>query len=517
MRPKYILYYILMTVLNILPFIPLSIKGILGFAFIIISCVHYGYREGLYTASLWVVLGFINFMLDINVDYKYGIVDMLLGTLLYYVTAFFFGRTTDALKTKNRELTVEVDKRKATEEELKEKLNMLQGLMDTIPAPIFFKDMELRYTGCNHEFERVLGISEGEILGKSVYDLFEKDLADAYSQKDLELLENMGNQKYEGEARNSQGILKEFIFNKAILKSCSGQPTGIIGVVTDITERREQERLKKSIHDIMEYDKAQTEFFSNISHELRTPLNVILGSIQLMEIYTKDEVYAGNKDKVVKSTAVMKQNCYRLLRLVNNLIDITRIDSRALELQLKNHNIISVVEEITLSVSDYIENKGIKLVFDTDVEEKILACDDDKIERIILNLLSNAIKYTPEGGTISVAVLDRGNGIQVKISDTGIGIPADKQGEIFQRFCQISETFTRQREGSGIGLNLVKSLVELHGGSITVQSCEGEGSTFTIELPVVLVSDEYICSKPLVKQAHVERINVEFSDIYCVS
>ncbi|AOY77505.1 sensor histidine kinase [Clostridium formicaceticum] len=259
----------------------------------------------------------------------------------------------------------------------------------------------------------------------------------------------------------------------------------------------------------------KTEFFSNISHELRTPLNVILGSVQLIETYSKDSAYCENQGRVIKNVTIMKQNCYRLLRLVNNLIDITKIDALAFEVHLKNCDIVRIVEEITLSVSNYIENKGIHLIFDTDIEEKIVACDDEKIERIMLNLLSNAVKFTPKEGTILVNIHHDKDHLYIDVKDSGKGIPPEKLQEVFERLCQVTDLFSRHHEGSGIGLSLVKALVEMHGGKISAESELEKGSTFTIQLPTRVVEENWQLNPPA-KQDHVERINVEFSDIYSV-
>lgn len=524
MSMAYLSFYVLMTFINILPFIPMSIKGILGLVFIIISCVKLSYKDGLLTATLWIVFGFINFFLGINVDYKHGMIDMILGSALYYSAAYYFGVSTEALRQKNNELSLEIGRRENAEKELKEKLTLLQSLMDTIPSPIFFKDLNCRYIGCNRAFESSIGIRNEDLVGKSVYDITDAELASTFDKMDIELLENSGNQVYETVVEFADGSLRNAIFNKAVFTDGIGNPMGIVGVMTDITDKKESERLKQGIiekkriiDEMLEYDKVKTEFFANISHELRTPLNVILGSVQLFDIYTKDEMYNKSQDKVIRNTAIMKQNCYRLLRLVNNLIDITRIDAQSFEIHLKNCNIVSIVEEITLSVSEYVANKGIELVFDTDTEEKIIACDEDKIERIILNLLSNAVKFTPSGGNISVSIYDKGNTICIMVCDNGIGIPADKEEEIFQRFCQINDMLTRQHEGSGIGLNLVKSLVEMHGGTITVESELGEGTTFAVCLPVRAVEEGATQYKASGKQAHVERVSIEFSDIYLIN
>ncbi|KUO75290.1 MAG: histidine kinase [Clostridia bacterium BRH_c25] len=258
----------------------------------------------------------------------------------------------------------------------------------------------------------------------------------------------------------------------------------------------------------------KTEFFSNISHELKTPLNVILATIQLLKSQ-KNQAYLGMKEN--KYLKIMQQNCYRLLRLVNNLIDITKIDSNYYEIRLQNYDIISLVEGITMSVAEYAMDKGITILFDTNTEEKVMSCDPDQIERIILNLLSNAIKFTPKGGNIWVTIFDQGEKIEIAIKDTGIGIPRDKQECIFNRFQQVDKSLARQSEGSGIGLSLVKALVEKHNGKITLNSELDKGSEFIIEIPCnILIGLE---SKSSIQQNHsdhnyVERISVEFSDIY---
>jgi len=288
-------------------------------------------------------------------------------------------------------------------------------------------------------------------------------------------------------------------------------------LIKDKQLEESEEKYKKSkelLNNTLEYDKMKTEFFSNISHELKTPLNVILATIQLLKSQ-KNQAYLGMKEN--KYLKIMQQNCYRLLRLVNNLIDITKIDSNYYEIRLQNYDIISLVEGITMSVAEYAMDKGITILFDTNTEEKVMSCDPDQIERIILNLLSNAIKFTPKGGNIWVTIFDQGEKIEIAIKDTGIGIPRDKQECIFNRFQQVDKSLARQSEGSGIGLSLVKALVEKHNGKITLNSELDKGSEFIIEIPCnILIGLE---SKSSIQQNHsdhnyVERISVEFSDIY---
>jgi signal transduction histidine kinase len=195
-------------------------------------------------------------------------------------------------------------------------------------------------------------------------------------------------------------------------------------------------------------------------------------------------------DKLNKYLSIMKQNSYRLIKLINNLIDISKIDAGYYKINLCNCNIVSVVEEITMSVAEYIQDKGMKLIFDTDTEEKIIACDPEKIERIILNLLSNAVKFTDAGGSIYVSVNAGTDKVKVSVRDTGICIPGEKLEKIFERFVQVDKSLSRNHEGSGIGLSLVKSLVEMHGGNIKAFSKIGLGSEFVFELPAEKLINE---------------------------
>ncbi|NFH88154.1 PAS domain S-box protein [Clostridium botulinum] len=293
-----------------------------------------------------------------------------------------------------------------------------------------------------------------------------------------------------------------------------GMPT-IFSILHDVTSKIQVEKfeqdVKKNIellNESREYNKLITEFLSNISHELKTPLNVIFTAVQLLGFYEKDVDYE-KQDKYLK---LIKQNCYRLMKLINNLLDTTKLDSGYLKLNLVNYNIVNLIEEITLSVTSYAESKGINIIFDTNVEEKIIAVDTDKIERIILNLLSNSIKFTNPGGNIFVNVKDCGENVYVHVKDTGVGIPSDKLESIFERFFQVDKTLKKNKEGTGIGLHLVKSFVEMHNGTVHIKSELGQGTEFIIKLPAV-VCEEQIKSKNIVYEANIERINMEFSDI----
>lgn len=282
-------------------------------------------------------------------------------------------------------------------------------------------------------------------------------------------------------------------------------------------ELKESEEKTSLLQETLEYDRLKTEFFSNISHELKTPINVIFSAVQItnsmlsqIEILDND-----SKNKTKKYLNIMRQNCFRLIRLVNNLLDITKIDSGYFKIDLVNCDIVKVVEDITLSVVEYVESTGIELIFDTDIEEKILACDPDKIERIILNLLSNAVKFTKPGGKIFVNILDKGESIIISVKDTGIGIPKENQRQIFERFIQGDKSLSKQSEGSGIGLALVNSIVEMHEGNIHVNSELAKGAEFIIELPLKILSENIEVENNIYSQNdNIEKVKIEFSDVY---
>lgn len=288
------------------------------------------------------------------------------------------------------------------------------------------------------------------------------------------------------------------------VKNAKEKTEGIILILQDHTEGMLLSQEK-------EYNKLKTEFFANVSHEFRTPLSVIHAAVQLLQLNTQSENMEKLRSSVEKTTITIRQNINRLTRLIDNIIDATKADSGFIQLQLCNYNVIHIIEEATLSVAELAKSKGLTLEFDTEVEEKIIACDADKIERIILNLLSNSVKFTESGGSIYVKIYDGEENLGIVVKDTGIGIPVEQQKMVFERFRQIEKPAVRNHQGSGIGLYLVKSLIELHGGKINLQSDPGTGSEFMIQLPVKKLKEETTISGEIF---NTKKAEIEFSDIY---
>ena len=366
----------------------------------------------------------------------------------------------------------------------------------------------------NDGWNNVLGYTSNELINQNWYDIIHEN--------DIDMLKSLINNCILSESISE--VCTRVIDNNHNIKwihwifSYIQEENIIIITGRDITEEKRLEVEKKLMEEALQVESVKNEFFANISHEFKTPLNIILASLQVInQNLNNNNITIANDFDFNKYTASIKQNSYRLLRLANNLIDITKIDTGLYEIHKKNCNIISIIEDITLSIAQYVNYKNIDLLFDTTIEELIISCDPDKIERIMLNLLSNAIKYTPTNGRITVNVDITDDNVIISIKDTGIGISRENQSIIFERFMQVDDTLTRKCEGSGIGLSLVKSLVEMHGGKIAVYSIEGIGSEFTFTLPKTIIPNSEIVYKiDDTSHSKVEKCNIEFSDIYAV-
>ncbi|WP_092924041.1 sensor histidine kinase [Romboutsia hominis] len=270
-----------------------------------------------------------------------------------------------------------------------------------------------------------------------------------------------------------------------------------------------EKELLKLIDEGEELSRLKAHFTSNISHELRTPITVISSVMQLSKSKSKNNefIISNNNYEIIES------NCNRLLRLINNLIDIQKFKCVDTKPYLQNVNIVELIEDITLSVIPYTKSKNLDIIFDTTDEEIITAVDIDKMERAILNLLSNAIKFSYNGGTLNVNVSTLEDNVEIEIKDKGIGMNEEELEHIFDIFYQIDNTMTRKNEGSGVGLSIVKLFVEAHGGKIDIKSKLNEGTTFKIKIPIIKISENR-CDKYIIEDELKEKVKLELSDIY---
>ncbi|MGL5347851.1 MAG: ABC transporter substrate binding protein [Peptostreptococcaceae bacterium] len=303
--------------------------------------------------------------------------------------------------------------------------------------------------------------------------------------------------------KDYKGVIVGFIMLMLGLVGC------VITLLWYIYYRKKYEKAtQKAINNAEEANRIKAHFISNISHELKTPINVIVSAVQLLKYKSiKGDLCSGQ----INNLNIINDNCNRLLRLINNIIDVQKSELDEITLNKKSVNIVELIESIVTSVVPYAKAKKLDLIFDTTEEYVIADVDINKIERIILNLLSNAIKFSNENSEIRVN-LAFAEYIYIIIEDDGIGINKDSIDNIFDKFIQIDNSFCRKNEGSGIGLSIVKSFVELHGGCISVKSKPNEGSKFTVIIPRSNSKNRECESISTDRQ--IENIKMELSDIY---
>lgn len=246
---------------------------------------------------------------------------------------------------------------------------------------------------------------------------------------------------------------------------------------------KQLEENKRLSEEIIDKEKFKNNYFVNLSHELRTPINVISSTIQLVKTLIKDK--SMTYEKSVEYINILSRNCDNLLKIINDIIDTSKIETGHYIINKENNDIVYVVEETALNMSKFIEEEGITLIIDPDIEEKIISFDSTEIERVVVNLLANAVKFTPKGGEIRVLIKEVENHIEITIEDTGIGISKEDQDFIFNRFSQVKGTGVTKASSSGIGLTLVKHIAELHDGYVRLESELNKGSKFTIGLPII--------------------------------
>lgn len=273
-----------------------------------------------------------------------------------------------------------------------------------------------------------------------------------------------------------------------------------------------KEELIKKIIELNKCKNRQEDFILNISHDLRSPLNVILSIIQC---YKEDYIIQKRESKLKEHMDIIKRNSYKILKLIDNLIDTTKLEKNHYNLEKQNLDIINLIEWNISCIDKYAKQKDISLIFDTNVEECFMAIDPEAIDRMIVNLISNAIKFSQNESSIYINTWKSKNSIAISVRDEGIGIPKDEQKNIFNRFVQSTKNKRNEYCGSGIGLDLVRYLTEAHNGTIELKSEEGKGSEFIIKLPIIKLSgggenkDKFINT-----HKKVEVLEVEFSDIY---
>ncbi|WP_368253273.1 PAS domain-containing sensor histidine kinase, partial [Clostridium paraputrificum] len=391
-------------------------------------------------------------------------------------------------------------------DKLKISENRLKSVTENILDFIITIDTSGIITFANTSAIESLGFEVEELVGHRYEEFLKRDDGDIFA---INNIKNSDIIKHKILCKNGKSVRVESVF-----KRINSEFKGYVVVSRSLEMKEELNSLRVKYNEIKEYDRIRAEFFANLSHEVRTPINIIYSCLQLLNNQKKNG-YESLANYYIKYEKTISQNAFRLLRLVNNLIDISKLDTGAMQIKIKNIDIISLIENITLSTVPYVEEKNINIMFDTSIEELIVGCDPEKIERVMLNLISNSVKFTPTGGEIFVDIQVDETWVYVRVKDTGIGIPMHLKDVIFERFVQSNKSFSREREGSGIGLALVKDIISKHNGEVMLEDSSEIGSTFLFKIPNLVRDDVWHDDDNRAAETAIqEKINIEFSDIY---
>ncbi|MFO1241770.1 MAG: PAS domain S-box protein [Rickettsiales bacterium] len=399
----------------------------------------------------------------------------------------------------------DITDRKMREEELAASRAFLRQIIDAVADPIFVKDPQHRWIEGNKAMWNLIGLPESELLGKSDYDVFPKEQADVFWAGD--------ERAFKGESFVTEELIRSgggdlVISTKKVPFTMADGHIGLVGVIRDITDQRkieEEIRLHRDnlqqLVDMQTKDLrsakeaaeaaniAKSEFLANMSHEIRTPMNAVIG---LAHILSASEPLTGRQRECIKTLQLSADS---LLALINDLLDISKIEAQTIQLEKIPFSLHQMLLEIVSIMSVRTHEIGLSFTFDgTSVQNKIYYGDPTRVRQIIMNLCSNAIKFTERGSVdihVSTSQIKGQDMVAIAVKDTGIGIPEGKLDTIFQKFVQADSSINRRYGGTGLGLAISKTLAEIMGGTIHVQSTAGFGSQFTLHVPLT-VADETV-------------------------
>ena len=381
-----------------------------------------------------------------------------------------------------------ITNREVAEKQLEKEMALLRCLLDSIPDLIYFKDNNKRYVGCNKAFEKFIGKNESEIIGKTDFELFNKMTA----IQNLDLEETIFNtKKIEKTERwitfpDNTERLYELLYSVYLSKDAEIQ--GILSIARDITDIKDtEESLRREKERAEEGDRLKSAFLANMSHEIRTPMNAIIGFSNLLSM---DDL---SKTKQKEFISLIKSNGDALLSLINDIIDISKIEAGQLQIYEDDCSLNKLMGEIYASFVAQLQEKNInkvRLLWNStrQIPNLNILTDSKRVRQVLVNLISNAIKFT-EQGHIEFGYSIEDNYIKFFVKDTGIGIKKNDIPHIFNRFIKVVDTKTKLYGGAGLGLSISKNLIELLGGKIWVESEIDQGSMFFFTIPYYPVED----------------------------
>ncbi len=380
---------------------------------------------------------------------------------------------------------IDITDRKQAEEELRRSETLLRNLKESIPDLVWVKDKNGVYLSCNPVFERLYGAKEKDIIGRRDHDFVSAELAEFFLENDRKAME------LDRPVRNEEQLVFKdtgyqglFETIKTPMRDNAGNLVGVLGIARDITERKTaMTELAKAKLQAEVANRSKSEFLANMSHEIRTPLNGVLGMLQLLKGTPMDMEQGDYVDKAHDAAR-------RLLSLLSDILDFSKIEAGKLALRIAPFALGDVFEMVSTVLGGAAMKKGVslRLNLDESVPGSLLG-DDARIRQILFNLVGNALKFTASGSVRVQAWARTGRGadgiwLYLSVADTGVGIPEAKLASIFDRFTQSDTSYSKTFEGAGLGLAIVRRILDLMGGALCVESEPGQGTIMIVVLPL---------------------------------
>jgi two-component system sensor histidine kinase/response regulator len=367
---------------------------------------------------------------------------------------------------------------------LADNARLIEAIIDTIPNPVFYKDADAAYLGCNKAYEKHFGVRRQDLVGTKLSEAshLPEEVRRRYQAEDLEVIETGSPRRQEITATFSDGQQHEVLHYLNGFRRNDGSPGGLVGTIVDITELKQAQRAMTKAKEIAEAaTRAKGEFLASMSHEIRTPLNGITGMAELL-------AQSSLNDDQKHMLQTIRESGNSLMRIINDILDFSKIEAGKLTIETIPMSIADALEGVAITLAPGASGKGVNIhAFVDPAIPPSLIGDPVRLRQILFNLLGNAIKFSEKRDVAARALLlSDASGVcrvRFEIVDQGIGISEENQGRLFQAFSQAESSTTRRFGGTGLGLAICKRLTTLMDGALGVASTFGHGSTFWVELP----------------------------------
>lgn len=418
-----------------------------------------------------ILQGYLKYLANLDMDW---VIFLLIGLSIGVFSGFARQQRKEYTAYGNKL----IDTLRESENQLISTGEKYKNLLDQANEVIFLLDEKCRFVEMNVKFEEILGYFRADWIGRLIYDIIAPNDRDEAIKYCWETLKG-GTPRFNLKVIHTKGMVVHMALANSPVKDSDGKVTGIMVIARDISEEKKIEEL-------------QNKFVSHVSHELRTPLSAIKEFIALLI----DEIPGNLNEAQADYCCRVRTNIDRLTKIIDNLLLISSMDEGKVILEKKLVDMRDLIKQVGENLKITAEKKMIRLKTESGDKISQIYLDPDRIVQVLNNLVYNAIKFTPEGGKIIIGLRDSGDKIIFWVKDNGIGIRAEDQERIFDRFQQIRGREFFGKPGSGLGLAISKEITSLHRGEIKVASQVGVGSTFTVSLPkaqaplVLLVDDD---------------------------